>query len=70
MGGILLLLGHSTAGWFPAESAETFGQDGVGEVVAGVDPVGVHGAKVLDLQLDERFGEFRGVAELDGEGVL
>lgn len=32
-------------------------------MVRGVHPVGVHGAQVLDLQLDERLCEFGAVAE-------
>lgn len=53
----------------PAKSLETLGQMGVREVVAGVDGVGVHGAEVLDLELEKRAGELLGVAEALGEGV-
>lgn len=53
----------------PAKGLETLGQMGVGEVVAGVDGVGVHGAEVLDLELEKRAGELLGVAEALGEGV-
>ena len=35
---------------------ESLRQDRVREVVARVHPVGVHGAEVLDLQLDEGAG--------------
>lgn len=41
----------------------------VREVVAGVHPVGVHGAKVLDLKLEERAGELLRVTKLLGKGV-
>ena len=51
------------------EGAETLREDGVREVVAGVDPVGIHGAEVLHLQLDEGLGEFLGVTKTNGEGV-
>ena len=44
-------------------------QDGVREVVARVHPVSVHGAEVLDLQLDEGAGQVFGIAELYGEFV-
>lgn len=38
-------------------------------MVAGIHPVGVHGAKVLDLELEQGAGELLRVAELLGEGV-
>ena len=38
-------------------------------MIAGVHPVCIHSAKVLDLQFDERAGELGGVAEFDGELV-
>jgi hypothetical protein len=38
-------------------------------MVARIHPIRVHGAQILDLQLDERFGELGGVAELDSEFV-
>lgn len=53
----------------PTQRAESLGQDGVREVIAGVQPVGIHGAEVLHLQLDKRSGEFGRVAEFDGKGV-
>ena len=39
------------------------------EVVARVHPVSVHGAEVLDLQLDKGAGKVFGVAELYREFV-
>lgn len=39
------------------------------EVVTRVHPVSVHGAEVLDLQLDKGAGKVFGVAELHGKFV-
>lgn len=39
------------------------------EVIARVHPVGIHGAEVLDLQLDKGAGKVFGVAELHGKFV-
>lgn len=39
------------------------------EVVTRVHPVRVHGAEVLDLQLDKGAGKVFGVAELHGKFV-
>ena len=39
------------------------------EVIARVHPISVHGAEVLDLQLDEGAGKVFGVTELDGKIV-
>jgi len=38
-------------------------------VVARIHPVGLHGAQVLNLELDERAGQLGLVAEVVGEGV-
>lgn len=53
----------------PAEGIKALRKVGVREVVAGVHPVGIHGAEVLDLELEEGAGELLGVSELLGEGV-
>lgn len=53
----------------PAEGIKALRKVGVREVVAGVHPVGIHGAEVLDLELEERAGELLRVSELLGEGV-
>ena len=39
------------------------------EVIARVHPISVHGAEVLDLQLDKGASEIFGVTELDGKIV-
>jgi len=39
------------------------------EVIAGECPVGIHGAEVLDLELDQRTGQVGIVSQLVGEGV-
>lgn len=39
------------------------------EVVAGKHPVGIHGAEVLDLQLDQRLGQIRAVAQLARKSI-
>ena len=57
-------------GWTgPSESPQPLWKDGVREVVAGVHPVGVHGAQVLNLQFNEGAGELGGVSEFDGEFI-
>lgn len=73
---ILLLLSslilhtlRNTLRALPAKSLETLRQMGVREVVGGVDRVGVHGAEVLDLELEKGAGELLGVAETLGESV-
>lgn len=38
-------------------------------MVAGVHPVGIHGAEVLDVKLDERPGELHAETDLLGKGV-
>ena len=48
----------------PTQSAQPLRQDGVGEVIARIHPVGVHGAEVLDLQLDQGTSELRRVTQL------
>jgi hypothetical protein len=59
----------NTLGTLPAEGIEALRQVRVREVVAGVHPVGVHGAKVLDLELEERAGELLRVTELLGKSI-
>lgn len=53
----------------PAERLETLGEDRVRVVVASVHPVRVHGAQVLDLQLEQGLGELLGVTEFLGEFI-
>ena len=65
----LLSTGADLGVTFPSNGLEALRQVRVGEVVAGVDPVGVHSAEVLDVKLDETAGKLGGVAELLGEGV-
>lgn len=38
-------------------------------VVAGIHPVGIHGAQVLNLEFKERLRELIGVAEFQGKGI-
>ena len=52
-----------------SQRSQSLRQDGMREMVAGVHPVCVHGAEVLDLQLDQGAGKVFGVAELDGEFI-
>ena len=37
----------------PAQSTQSLRQDGMREVVAGIHPIRIHGAKVLNLKLDQ-----------------
>ena len=41
----------------------------MGKVVRGKGPVGIHGAKVLDLELDQRAGQLRAVTKLLRKGI-
>lgn len=41
----------------------------MGKVITSIHPVGVHGAEILDLQLDKRSGELCGIAQLDSEVI-
>jgi hypothetical protein len=53
----------------PTKGVKSLRQVRVGEVVAGIHPVGVHGAKVLDLEFEERAGELLRVTELLGKSI-
>ena len=53
----------------PSKCLETLREDRVRVVVAGVHPVRIHGAQVLDLELEERFGELLGVPKLLGKVI-
>lgn len=53
----------------PAKGLEALRKMGVREVVAGVHPIGVHGAKVLNLELEERAGKLLGVTKLLSESI-
>ena len=65
---LLALLGN-LASWLPLQRLKPLRKDRVGEVVAREDPVGIHGAEVLDLELDQGLRELGAVAEAAGEGV-
>jgi hypothetical protein len=41
----------------------------VREVVAGIHPVGIHGAKVLDLELKEGAGKLLGITKPLGKSI-
>jgi len=58
-----------TLGALPAKGLEALRQMGVREVVAGVHPIGVHGAKVLDLELEKRTSKLLGITKLLSEGI-
>ena len=38
-------------------------------VIAGIQPIGIHCTQILDLELDERFGELGLIAELDSKFI-
>ena len=63
---IILLIRHALPApiAMPPQRAQPLAQDRVAEVVRGVHPVCVHGAQVLDLELDEGLCELGAVAEL------
>ena len=64
---LLLLLNLS--GGLPVESLQSLGQNGVREMVSGEQPVRIHSAEVLDLELDQGASELGVVAKLVGELV-
>lgn len=66
--GLGLVLSH-LLGRNPLKSLESLGQNGMREVVAGVHPVCVHGAQVLDLELDQRSSELLLVAQVACEVI-
>lgn len=53
----------------PPERSQPLRQNRVREVVARIDPIRVHGAEVLDLQLDQGFGQLLGISQADGEFI-
>lgn len=53
----------------PSESTESLAKDWVAEVVAGVHPVSIHGAQVLDLQLDQAASQFVREAKVLSKGI-
>lgn len=65
----VLLLEIGNLATLPAKSSETLSQDGVRVVIASVHPVGIHSAKVLDLQLEQRGGELIGESKTLGKGI-
>lgn len=62
-------LGIGDSSTLPAKRLESLGEDGVGVVVAGIHPVRIHSAQVLDLELEEGLGELLRVPELLGEVI-
>lgn len=39
----------------PSKRSQTLRKNGVGIVVAGIHPISIHGAEILDLELEERL---------------
>jgi len=48
----------------PSQSSQSLRQDRVREMVACIHPIRIHGAQVLDLELDQRAGQFLLVSQL------
>jgi hypothetical protein len=65
----ILRLGAGDLATLPAKGSETLGQDWVRVVVAGVHPVSVHGAQVLDLKLEEGGSKLIGESETLGKFI-
>lgn len=59
----------NTLGPLPAKGVESLRQVRVGEMVAGIHPVGVHSAKVLNLELKEGAGKLLRVAQALGKCI-
>lgn len=53
----------------PAEGVKPLRKNGVREVVTRKHPVGIHGAEILDLELDKRFGKGGLVTKVFGKFV-
>lgn len=65
----VLLLAAGDLATLPAKRSETLGEDGVRVVVASIDGVSVHGAQILDLELQERRSKLVGVSKVLGEFI-
>lgn len=66
---LLLLLASDSLLALPVQGLEALRQMRVREVVARIHPVGVHGAEILHVQLDERRGQLGAHAQAIGKGV-
>jgi hypothetical protein len=53
----------------PAKGVKPLRQVRVREVVAGIHPIGIHSAKVLDLELKEGAGKLLGVTKPLGKSI-
>lgn len=53
----------------PVQSAKSFGQDGMREMIAGVHPVSIHGAQILYLQSQQRSSKLLRIAKFGGKLV-
>ena len=53
----------------PIHSFQALRQNWVRVVEAGIEPVGVHARKILDLQFDERSSKLAGISKLHSECI-
>lgn len=65
---LVLLLANSLFA-LPVQGLEALREMRVGEVIARVHPVSVHGAEILNVQLDERCGQLSAHTQVVGELV-
>lgn len=65
----LFPLGVHLLSRLPLERLQSLREDRVREMITGKRPVGIHGAQVLNLELDQRAGEFVIVPKLVGKGI-
>lgn len=66
---VLLIDNRDLSSGLPIERLQSLRQNGMREVIAGEHRVGIHSAKILDLKLDEGFGEIGRVPEVTRESV-
>lgn len=66
----ILLLESGNLSTLPTERLESLGKNRVRVVVACVHPVSVHGAQVLDLQLEKGLRQLLRITETDRKGIL
>lgn len=66
----IFLLEAGDLSTLPTERLESLGKDRVRVVVACIQPVSVHGAQVLDLQLEKGLRQLLRITETDSKGIL
>lgn len=66
---LLTVLGLLCALTLPSQGSQTLRENGVGVVVASIHPIGIHGAQILDLELEEGLRKELGLSKVGCKGV-